>query len=120
MYSATWIACATMRVAAASVRVVIGRLWLRANKLVSVGGMALAGSDLRNDGILHLSWTLSLIAVSKYYDRSPGLMLIEFSSVAVAIIAAMPAKLNAICIASPSEICSNATWLANVKITPRQ
>jgi hypothetical protein len=60
------------------------------------------------------------IAVSKYYDRCLGLMLIEFSSVAVAIIAAMPTRLNAICIASPSEMSSSATWLANVKRTPRQ
>ena len=40
--------------------------------------------------------------------------------VPVAIIAAMPARLNAICIASPFEMSSSTTWLANVKRTPRQ
>ena len=49
-----------------------------------------------------------------------GLMLIKFSSVAVAIIATMPARLNAICIASPSEMSSSAMWLANASRTPRQ
>ena len=41
--------------------------------------------------------------------RRMGLVLIEFNSVAVAIIAAMPARLSAICIASPSEMTSSAT-----------
>ena len=52
--------------------------------------------------------------------RCAGLVLIEFNSVAVAIIAATPARLRAICIASPSEISSSAMRLAYAKRTPRQ
>jgi hypothetical protein len=47
-------------------------------------------------------------------------MLIKFSSVAVAIIAKMPPRLSAICIASPPEMSSSAMWLANASRTPRQ
>ena len=79
-----------------------------------------AVGDLGDDGILRLSQTFSLIALSKYYDCCLGLMLIKFSSVAVAIIATMPPRLSAICIASPSEMWSSVVWLANANRTPRQ
>jgi hypothetical protein len=49
-----------------------------------------------------------------------GLMLIKFSSVAAAIITAMPTRLTASCIASPSEMSDSAMWLANASRTPRQ
>jgi hypothetical protein len=49
-----------------------------------------------------------------------GLILIKLSSVAAAIITRMPARLSAICIASPSEMSTSAMWLASASRTPRQ
>jgi len=40
-------------------------------------------------------------------------MLTKFSSAAVAIIATMPTRLSAICVASPPEMSSSAMWLAS-------
>jgi hypothetical protein len=50
----------------------------------------------------------------------PRFELIRFSSVALTIIAMMPPTLNAICIASPSEMSSSAMWLTKASKTPRQ
>jgi len=49
-----------------------------------------------------------------------GLIRIEPSSVAAAIITRMPAKLSAICIASSSEMLTSVIWLASARRTPRQ
>jgi len=92
----------------------------RCNGREPQGVSAMAGGDLGDDGILRLSPTFSMIAMSKYHDCCLGLMLIKFSSVAVAIIATMPPRLSAICIASPSEMSSSAMWLANASRTPTQ
>ena len=64
--------------------------------------------------------SVSLIAVQKYYDCCLVFMPIKLSSAAVAIIAPMPPRLSAICIASPSEMSSSAMWLANASRTLRQ
>jgi hypothetical protein len=55
----------------------------------------------------------SLGSVLSIADCCLGLILIKFSSIAVAIIAAMPTRLTAICIASPFEMLNSAMWLAN-------
>ena len=62
----------------------------------------------------------SLGSVLSIADCCLGLILIKFSSIAVAIIAAMPTRLTAICIAGPSEMSNSTMWPANVSRTPRQ
>ena len=62
----------------------------------------------------------SLGSVLSIADCCLGLILIKFSSIAVAIIAAMPTRLTAICIASPSEMSNSTMRPANASRTPRQ
>ncbi len=88
------------------------------------------GSSGRNRGALSRrrsrGVTASFITVLR--DRSLqttpgcclGLILIELSSVAAAIITRMPARLSAICMTSPSERSTSAMWLASASRTPRQ
>jgi hypothetical protein len=104
--------------------------------LTNVGNQGKSGNDsdivkvsrmtqMRNAGdlgdFLRLSLPFSeLRGLQANGDCCLGLILIELSSVAAAIITRMPARLSAICIASPSEMSTSAMWLASASRTPRQ
>jgi hypothetical protein len=81
--------------------------------------IAIAGRDLGE--LLRLALPFSEIrGLQDNRGCRLGLILIELSSVAAAIITRMPARLSAICIASPSEMSTSAMWLASASRTPRQ
>src|SRR5205807_8838736 len=81
--------------------------------------IAIAGRDLGE--LLRLALPFSEIrGLQDNRGCCLGLILIELSSVAAAIITRMPARLSAICIASPSEMSTSAMWLASASRTPRQ
>jgi hypothetical protein len=68
-----------------------------------------ADGDFGDLGILRVSWPFSRVAAVKTFSVAAlGLILIKFSSVAAAIITRVPARLSAICIASPSEMSTSA------------
>jgi len=80
-----------------------------------------ADGDFGDLGILRVSWPFSrIVAIKAISAAALGLILIKFSSVAAAIITRAPARLSAICIASPSEMATSAMWLASASRTPRQ